>query len=64
MAGSNRFCKGNIIGYDGMIGVVKKNCKDFRYWEVEFKNCMRVIHFRDMVYLCENQAVYEAGLNE
>lgn len=46
MAGTNRFAEGNIVGYDGMIGTVKKNCNDFKYWEVEFKNCTRIIHYR------------------
>ncbi len=62
MAGTNRFAEGNIIGYDGMIGTVKKNCNDFKYWEVEFKDYTRIIYYRDMVFLCENQAVYDLGL--
>lgn len=62
MAGTNRFAAGNIVGYDGMIGNVKKNCKDFKCWEVEFKDGTRVLHYRELVFLCESQAVYDLGL--
>lgn len=62
MAGTNRFSMGNIVGYDGMIGTVKKNCNDFKYWEVEFKDCTRILHYKDMVYLCRNQSEYDLAL--
>lgn len=62
MAGTNCCSEGNIVGYDDMIGIIKKNCNDFEHWEVEFKNCTRIIHYHNMVFICENQAVYDLRL--
>lgn len=62
MAGTNHFTEGNIIGYEGMIGTVKKRCNYPNYWEVEFNTSTRVIHYKNMYFICENQEAYDAGL--
>lgn len=62
MAGSNRFAEGNIVGYDGMIGTIKKNDRDPCYWEVEFKDYTRIIHYSNLVFLCGSQVIYDEGL--
>lgn len=58
MARTNRFAVGNIVGYDRMIGIIKKNCNDFKYWEVEFGDRTRILHYKDMIDLCESQSEY------
>jgi hypothetical protein len=62
MADTDRFAEGNVVGYDGMIGIIKKNDRDPCYWEVEFKGCTRILHYQDMVFICVSQAIYEEGL--
>lgn len=62
MAGTNRFAVGNIVGYDRMIGIIKKNCNDFKYWEVEFGDCTRTLHYKDMIYIGKSQSEYDLGL--
>jgi hypothetical protein len=45
MAKTNMFKQGDLVTYEGKVGTVLQNDRDFRYWVVEFKDCTRILHY-------------------
>lgn len=48
MAKTNMFQQGDKVSWRGNIGTVKCNNSDFRYWEVVFSDCTRILHYEDI----------------
>lgn len=48
MANTNLFKEGDAVNWNGNIGKITANDRDFRYWQVEFKDCIRIIHYEDL----------------
>lgn len=48
MAKTNMFKQGDLVTYEGKVGTVLRNDRDFRYWVVELQDCTRILHYEDL----------------
>ena len=48
MAKTNMFAQGNLVDWNGEVGKIVRNDKDYRYWVVEFPSHTKVLHYEDL----------------
>lgn len=62
MALSNYFKEGCIVKYNGRIGRIMRNAIDFRYWEVDLYNTIKILHYRDLELVSAETSDYEESI--